>query len=153
MIAGAVALGLVATLLSAPAAHADEPAIDGATAHPTFLGKTHYTGEFHSHTSISDGVELPEDAYAYVAENTDVDFFSASEHDVTMDIRSADDWIDDHEHAHSDEWKYLKSGAERHNASGDSDLVAVPGEEVTWSDCACTPRTPSLGNPVGYGSK
>ncbi|GAA2907257.1 hypothetical protein JOD62_001200 [Microbacterium keratanolyticum] len=134
MIASSVALGLVATLLTAPAAHAADPAIDGTSAHPTFLGKTHYTGEFHSHTSISDGVKLPEDAYTYVAENTDVDFFSASEHDVTMDVRSADDWADDHEHAHSNEWKYLKSGAERHNASGDSDLVAVPGEEVTWYD-------------------
>ncbi|MGP6177653.1 metallophosphoesterase [Microbacterium sp. A196] len=133
-IAGAVALGVVAALLPAAGAQAAAPAIDGTDAHPTFLNKTHYTGEFHSHTSISDGVELPEDAYTFVAENTDVDFFSASEHDVTMDVRSADDWIEHHEHAHSDEWKYLKSGAERHNESGDGKLIAVPGEEVTWYD-------------------
>lgn len=129
-----MALGLVAALLPAAGADAAAAAIDGTDAHPTFLNKTHYTGEFHAHTSISDGVELPEDAYAYVAENTDVDFFSASEHDVTMDIRSADDWTEDHKHAHSEEWNHLKSGAERHNESGDSDLVAVPGEEVTWYD-------------------
>ena len=133
-IAAAVALGVVAALLPAAGAQAAAPAIDGTDVHPTFLNKTHYTGEFHSHTSISDGVELPEDAYAYVAENTDVDFFSASEHDVTMDVRSADDWTENHEHAHSDEWNHLKSGAVRHNESGDSDLVAVPGEEVTWYD-------------------
>ncbi|KDA05993.1 metallophosphoesterase [Microbacterium sp. CH12i] len=133
-IAGAVAIGLIAALLPAAGAHAADSAIDGTDPHPTFLGKTNYTGEFHSHTSISDGVELPEDAYAYVAENTNVDFFSTSEHDVTMDVRSADDWTEDHEHARSEEWNYLKSGAERHNESGDSDLVAVPGEEVTWYD-------------------
>ena len=129
-IAAAVALGVVAALLPAAGAQAAAPAIDGTDVHPTFLNKTHYTGEFHSHTSISDGVELPEDAYAYVAENTDVDFFSASEHDVTMDVRSADDWTENHEHAHSDEWNHLKSGAVRHNESGDSDLVAVPGEGI-----------------------
>ena len=30
--------------------------------------------------------------------------------------------------------------------------VTIP-LELDLSDCACTPRTPALGNPVGYGSK
>lgn len=99
-----------------------------------FLGKTHYTGEIHSHTAISDGVQRPEDAYAFVEANTDVDFFSLADHDVTMDVRAADDWIDDYKQASSEEWKYLKEGAEKHNASGDSDLVVATAEEVTWYD-------------------
>ncbi|MGX1794130.1 metallophosphoesterase [Microbacterium sp. NPDC055312] len=136
-VALATAVGVGVTLLTPIGAHAaDGTSVDGTDPHPVFLGKTHYTGEFHSHTAISDGVQQPDDAYAYVAANTNVDFFSASEHDVTMDVRSADDWIDDHGKARSEEWKHLKNGAERHNAGGSSDLVAVPGEEVTWYDAS-----------------
>ena len=57
-IAATVALGVVAALLPAAGAQAAAPAIDGSDRAPRrFWDKTHYTGEFHSHTSISDGVE------------------------------------------------------------------------------------------------
>src|SRR5690348_7848296 len=44
--------------------------------HPTYLGRTLYTGEFHAHTSVSDGAKLPADAFAHVYQHSGVDFFT-----------------------------------------------------------------------------
>ncbi|MGO1769298.1 MAG: CehA/McbA family metallohydrolase [Microbacterium sp.] len=133
-VAAAAALALGGSLLVATPAQAAAGIVDGTADHPEFLGKTHYTGEFHSHTAISDGVKMPQEAYAFVEQNSDVDFFATTDHDVTMDVRAADDWIDDHAEAESEEWRHLKDGVLAHNVSGSSDLVVDTGEEVTWYD-------------------
>lgn len=128
-IVGGVALGGMLVPMAAAAA-ADTP-IDGSSAHPQFGGLTHFTGEFHSHTGISDGVDTPADAFAHVASKSELDFFSTTEHDVTMDVRAADDFTEHAEDAHSGEWAHLHEAADEFNAQND-DLVALPGEEITW---------------------
>lgn len=110
-----------------PAAADDEPA------RLTYLGKEFYTGEFHSHTSVSDGSELPPDAFEYVHDETDADFFTVSEHDVMWDIRNGDDFVDDWHDADSEEWRWLHEQTDAFNTSQD-DLVVVPSIENTWYD-------------------
>lgn len=105
---------------------------DATDAHPEFLGKTHYTGEFHAHTNLSDGSLMPEDAFKHVSENTSVDFFTVSPHDVTHDLRNSDDFVEDPEDSESEEWRYVHEATEKFNES--SDLITIPAEEVTWYD-------------------
>ncbi|WP_154402119.1 metallophosphoesterase [Ornithinimicrobium cavernae] len=118
--------GTLAAPLPAQAAEEADPT------HPVYLGRTHYTGEFHSHTSISDGQALPVDAFTHVAQNSDADFFGLAEHDVTFDLRNADDFITDWRDAASEEWRYLHEQSEAFNAG--SDLETVIAEELTWYD-------------------
>ncbi|WP_157553388.1 CehA/McbA family metallohydrolase [Jiangella gansuensis] len=100
---------------------------------PTYLGKRHYTGEFHAHTAISDGVQTPLDAFEHVATHSDADFFTVSEHDVLYDRRNSDDFTTDWRQAVSDEWRHLHEVTDSYNASQD-DLVTIPAEEITWYD-------------------
>lgn len=109
------------------------PATAAASERPTYLGKTHFTGEFHSHTSVSDGVQMPLDAFAHVAANSDADFFTVSEHDVLYDRRNSDDFVTDWRQAVSDEWRYLHRVSAEYNASQD-ELVTIPAVEITWYD-------------------
>ncbi|WP_039365053.1 Ig-like domain repeat protein [Mumia flava] len=121
---------MIAGLLAAaapPAAAAEEDD------RPTYRGKTFYTGEFHAHTSVSDGVEMPPDAFEHVHDETDADFFTVSEHDVMWDLRNGDDFVDDWRDADSREWRAVHEEVETYNASQD-DLVAVPSIENTWYD-------------------
>ncbi|HEY6738133.1 MAG TPA: CehA/McbA family metallohydrolase [Actinopolymorphaceae bacterium] len=128
-IAAASALILAAcTLTTMPAS-----ATATGTERPTYLGKTHFTGEFHAHTSVSDGVQMPLDAFAHVAANSDADFFTVSEHDVLYDRRNSDDFTTDWRQAESDEWRYLHEVSAEYNASQD-ELVTIPAEEITWYD-------------------
>ncbi|RED63039.1 S-layer homology domain-containing protein [Cohnella lupini] len=113
-------------------ASAAEPVVPDET-RPTYLGKSLYTGEFHAHTSVSDGVKLPPDAFEYVHDKTQADFFAVTEHDVMWDIRNGDDFIDDWRDAASEEWRYVHERAFAFNESQD-DLVAVPAIENTWYD-------------------
>lgn len=117
------------TMAAAPAATAAPRDPD----RPSYLGKKLYTGEFHSHTSVSDGVKLPEDAFDHVRNETQADFFTASEHDVMWDLRNGDDFIDDWRDADSEEWRYLHEAAEKFNAKQE-DLLAIPSIENTWYD-------------------
>ncbi|SNT10805.1 3',5'-cyclic AMP phosphodiesterase CpdA [Asanoa hainanensis] len=128
-VAGAVVLVLAAVGLVSPsvlAAHQDP-------AHPKYLGKTFYTGEFHAHTSVSDGVEMPQDAFDYVRGQTDADFVTLSEHDVMWDLRTGEDFLDDWRDADSTEWRTVHQQAIAFNKS-QQDLVAVPAIENTWYD-------------------
>ena len=100
---------------------------------PSYLGKTLYTGEFHSHTSVSDGVQLPADAFAHVRAETEADFFAVSEHDVMWDLRNGDDFVDDWRDADSEEWRYVHEAVDDFNGAQD-ELVAVPSIETTWYD-------------------
>lgn len=95
------------------------------------LGKQHFRAEIHSHTAISDGVQLPTDAMEHVAENGNVDFFGVTDHDVVFDLRNADAFTEDRYASHSDEWSYSHEAADEFNASSDH-LKALVGEEVTW---------------------
>ena len=126
VIASMVGLGSVLPL--APAT-ADAPEED----RPSFLGRDLYTGEMHSHTSVSDGVELPGDAFEHVAEETDADFFTVSEHDVMWDLRNGDDFVQDWREADSEEWRWVHEQAEQYNAEHD-DLTVIPAIENTWYD-------------------
>lgn len=54
----------------------------------SYMGKTLYTGQVHSHTSLSDGEKLPGDAWEYVKENSTLDFFGVTDHDVCLDYRN-----------------------------------------------------------------
>lgn len=130
---------------------------------PSYLGKEFYTGEFHSHTSVSDGSELPADAFEYVQSETDADFFTVSEHDVMWDLRNGDDFIDDWRDADSEEWRWVHEQAESFNANND-DLVVVPSIENTWYDGTghlnvfntewfATARATQKGSVDGFGNK
>ena len=95
------------------------------------LGKQHFRAEVHSHTAISDGVQMPIDAMEHVAENANVDFFAVTDHDVVFDLRNADAFTEDRYDSHSQEWKYSHETAETFNEQSDH-LQALIGEEVTW---------------------
>ncbi|MGO3146408.1 MAG: CehA/McbA family metallohydrolase [Leucobacter sp.] len=129
----ALALSTLALAPTAATAVVVDTPIDGSTAHPSTLGLTHYTGEFHAHSAISDGVETPAFAYDYVQKNTDADFFSLTEHDVTMDVRAADSHAEHADHAVSDEWAYMHNEVDKWNEAG-NELITLPGEEITWYD-------------------
>ncbi len=109
----------------------DESAPDSERAE--YLDLKLFTGELHSHTSISDGVLFPEDAVNHVAENTNLDFYSTSEHDVTFDITTGNDYLESYTDSYSDEYKFSRSELDRLNSDS---LVTIPGVEVTWYDNA-----------------
>ncbi|MBB2748400.1 UNVERIFIED_ORG: hypothetical protein FHR35_008293 [Microbispora rosea subsp. rosea] len=145
-------------LVSGPAS----PAAAAGEDRPTYLGKSLYTGEFHAHTSVSDGAELPPDAYKHVHDETDADFFAVTEHDVMWDIRNGDDFVENWRDADSAEWRYLHESADKFNA-GQKDLVAVPAIENTWydgtghinvfdTDWHVTARATEKGSVDGYGN-
>ncbi len=121
----AVSAAALPVLPPGPAAAAED--------RPTYLDRTWYTGEFHAHTEVSDGVETPRDAFEHVAAESDADFFTVSEHDVLYDRRNSDDFTTDWRDAVSDEWRYLHEESDAFNAEQD-DLVTLPAEEITWYD-------------------
>ncbi len=128
MFASAIAaISVVALGPNAPesAATADDRA--------TYLGQQLYFGEFHSHTGVSDGVDLPPDAFAHVRDEHAADFFAVTEHDVMFDLRNTDSFAEDWADAESDEWRYLHERASEFNAAQE-DVVAVPAYETTWYD-------------------
>ncbi len=135
---GSVALGaaVAGTLAVPPPAAFASEAGTGSQAEAdraTYLGRSHYTGEIHAHTSMSDGALLPTDAYTHVREQTDADFFALAEHDVMWDLRNGDDFIEDWRDAESDEWRAQHEAVEAFNAEQD-ELVVVPSVENTWYD-------------------
>lgn len=154
--AGALLLGTLGVVVaSATAAPRDDD-------RPTYLGKSLYTGEFHSHTSVSDGVKLPNDAFDHVRSETQADFFTVSEHDVMWDLRNGDDFVDDWRDADSEEWRQVHEDAFAFNEAQD-DLVAVPSIENTWydgtghinvfnADWKATARATEKGSVDGFGN-
>ncbi|MEU7913268.1 metallophosphoesterase [Microbispora bryophytorum] len=149
---------LAGALVGAPAS----PAAAAGESRPTYLGKSLYTGEFHAHTSVSDGAELPPDAYTHVRDETDADFFAVTEHDVMWDIRDGEDFVENWRDADSAEWRYLHESAAQFNAD-QKDLVAVPAVENTWydgtghinvfdTDWHVTARATEQGSVDGFGN-
>lgn len=96
------------------------------------LGASLFKGHMHSHTSLSDGILLPKDAYSFVKANTDFDFFAVTEHDVTYDISTGSDFITNVQDSYSDEYKLLHEQSDAHNR--DHEFITLPGTEVTWYD-------------------
>ncbi|MGG1574323.1 CehA/McbA family metallohydrolase [Fictibacillus sp. NRS-1165] len=121
------------------------------------LGLKLYTGELHTHTSLSDGIKYPKDAYQFVKEHTNLDFYGVTEHDVTFDVSSNNDYLQSYKDSYSAEYKQLH---EESNKANGKDLVALPGVEVTWYDGAghmnlfnteWFPRTYGKGAPEDFG--
>lgn len=97
-----------------------------------YLGASLYKGHMHTHTSLSDGILLPNDAYNFVKANTDFDFYAVTEHDVTYDISTGSDFITNVQDSYSDEYKLLHEQSDAHNR--DNEFITLPGTEVTWYD-------------------
>lgn len=117
-----------------------------------YAGMKLYKGQLHSHTSLSDGIKLPDDAYKYVKQYTDLDFFAVTEHDVTFEISTSNDYLEYYQDSHSDEYKILHEQSNAHNK--DHEFLALPGVEMTWYDkaghmnlfnSAWFPRTHAIG--------
>lgn len=123
---GALIAALLSTTMgSAPMAHGEQ--------RDTLLAYELYRGEFHSHTSISDGKFMPEDAYNHVRTNSNADFFTLAEHDVSYDLMNSDEFVSDWREAASDEWRFYKEGIDAFNAE-QQDLVVGSGYEMTYYD-------------------
>lgn len=97
-----------------------------------YLGASLFKGHMHSHTSLSDGILLPNDAYNFVKANTDFDFFAVTEHDVTYDISTGSDFITNVQDSYSEEYKLLHEQSDAHNH--ENEFITLPGTEVTWYD-------------------
>ncbi|WP_339220709.1 CehA/McbA family metallohydrolase [Paenibacillus sp. FSL W7-1332] len=97
-----------------------------------YSGASLFKGHMHSHTSLSDGILLPNDAYDFVKANTDFDFFAVTEHDVTYDISTGSDFITNVQDSYSKEYKLLHEQSDAHNR--DNEFITLPGTEVTWYD-------------------
>lgn len=128
MIAGIVNLGYGNLVFASPEQEVDTTKKDRAK----YLGTSLFKGHMHSHTSLSDGILLPNDAYNFVKANTDFDFFAVTEHDVTYDISTGSDYITNVQDSYSEEYKLLHEQSEAHNH--DHDFITLPGTEVTWYD-------------------
>lgn len=100
---------------------------------PEYLGMKLYSGEAHSHTSLSDGILMPKDAFEFVQENTSLDYFGTAEHDVTFDISSGNDYLASYKDSYSEEYKISREAHDEYNRN---DFVTIPGIEVTWYDQA-----------------
>ncbi|NLZ55911.1 MAG: metallophosphoesterase [Clostridiaceae bacterium] len=126
-----LAIVLLAVSLPLPvSAHPEHLPNNGTN--ETYMGRTLYTGQFHSHTSLSDGVKLPKDAYEMVRNNTTLDFYAVTDHDVLLDMRNGDDYITDVNDALSEDWRVKHATADQYNEDGK--FVAITGEEITWYD-------------------
>lgn len=97
-----------------------------------YLGNSLFKGHMHTHTSLSDGILLPNDAYNFVKANTDFDFYAVTEHDVTYDISTGSDFITNVQDSYSEEYKLLHEQSDAHNR--DHEFITLPGTEVTWYD-------------------
>lgn len=128
MIAGIVNLGYGTMVFASPDQEVDTTTKDRAK----YLGTSLFKGHMHSHTSLSDGILLPNDAYNFVKANTDFDFFAVTEHDVTYDISTGSDYITNVQDSYSDEYKLLHEQSDAHNH--DHQFITLPGTEVTWYD-------------------
>lgn len=111
-----------------------------------------YKGQLHSHTSISDGIKWPDDAYKFVKQHTDLDFYAVTEHELTFEISTGNDYLTEYQDSYSEDYRLLHEQSDEHNI--DHEFVALPGVEVTWYDkaghmnlfnTAWFPRTHAIG--------
>ncbi|MDF2672943.1 MAG: LPXTG-motif cell wall anchor domain protein, partial [Clostridiales bacterium] len=90
-----------------------------------------YFGQLHSHTNLSDGTGTPDDAYTWARDNANADFFAVTDHSNSFDNSTGSENITDYRDSTSQEWKQLRSTADRYNV--DNEFVAIGGYEMTWS--------------------
>ncbi len=120
---------------------------DGKTAEKTWaftVGKAQYSlyfGQLHSHTTYSDGSGSLESALEYIGslpESANVDFVAFTDHSNYFDDKNAvnpEAALYDTTQATADSmslWNSYVSAALSFNAS-QSEVIAVPGFEMTWS--------------------
>jgi len=101
------------------------------------LGYTHYYGNLHSHTSYSDGVQTPAQAYTYarIGAPTPLDFLAVTDHNhggAGMSLPS-----------------YALGAAEAASANDDGDFVAIWGQE--WGIIATGGHANLFEAPVLFG--
>ncbi len=88
----------------------------------------HYRGQLHAHTSLSDGMGDPDEAFAFVKSLGNVDFFALTEHSQMFDNDTTANLFE-HE---SQEWAISKEAAERYTEDGR--FVAITGFEQSYYD-------------------
>ncbi|CAG7650772.1 hypothetical protein PAESOLCIP111_06172 [Paenibacillus solanacearum] len=81
-----------------------------------------FYGQLHSHTSYSDGVQTPNDAYLWARDKGHADFFAVTDHSHYFD--NVNDW------ANSTEWTDLKQKADYYY--NENKYVSIAGYEMTW---------------------
>jgi len=104
------------------AAHASPPNLVESDADPDGAARTDttyafYTGVFHSHTSYSDGVGTPAEAFAYARDAAGIDFLAVSDHHNQLD---------------ADEYANVLLMADAHTEDGV--FVALAAQEWTGTD-------------------
>ena len=120
---------------------------DGKTAEKTWsftVGKAqyqHYFGQLHSHTTYSDGSGSLDSALSYIGslpESANVDFVAFTDHSNYFDASGAanpEDALYDMSLATANSqklWSEYVGAMKSFNAS-QSDVIAIPGFEMTWS--------------------
>ncbi len=84
----------------------------------------HYFGQLHAHTSYSDGLGTPAEAYAH-ARSQGLDFFAVTDH--------SDSFVSNVT-ATEDPARYWILGKQAADAATTGDFVAMYGYEMSWSD-------------------
>lgn len=95
------------------------------------LGYSHYYGNLHSHSSYSDGVQTPADAYPFarLSAPTPLDFLAVTDHNNSgagMQLSS-----------------YVLGQAQANAVNSGGDFVAIWGQEWGTSPAAATPTSSS----------
>ncbi len=80
-----------------------------------------FFGDLHLHTSLSDGMGSPEEAYRWAAESAGLDFIALNDH-VEDRLTYASTW-------NKETWTKLLNVAEEFNKPGD--FVTIPGVEIS----------------------
>lgn len=92
-----------------------------------------YFGQLHSHTSLSDGVGTPDEAFKYARDEAKADYVAITDHSNWFDDEKnlANETITDVSQSTSTEWKDLHKSADAYTQDGK--FVAIAGFEMTWS--------------------
>ena len=90
---------------------------------PLQSGYHYYFGQFHSHTSLSDGTGTPDEAYAFARDIGKADFFAITDHSHYFDH--------DLDCTESSEWADLKRASDKFSVEGK--FIAIAGFEMSFS--------------------
>lgn len=67
-------------------------------------------------------------------QHTNLDFYGVTEHEVTFEVSTGNDYLTDYRDSCSEEYKTLHDQSNAHNK--DDEFVTIPGVELTWYDKA-----------------
>jgi hypothetical protein len=81
-----------------------------------------FFGNFHSHTSFSDGASIPDKAYEFARNEAGLDFLAITDHSNLMDFQF--------EPRKSRKWAELHRSADENTKNGE--FAAFAGYEMTW---------------------